>query len=471
MTESTENNAKQLRVLVVEDEALFAKAVAKHLRNAHFDCVIADTLEKARGLVSSFDPDLILLDMRLPDGTGLDFLTELGESDATDVPVIVLTAFGDLEDAVTAMKLNAADYLKKPIDLDELLLVVEKVLDRVRVGRQLDYSRQRESLSLEGQELLGESPPIERVREQLAQVSTLTAAGDEATPTVLISGETGTGKDLAARLLHRQSARRDRPFVHVDCTALPKELIESELFGHEKGAFTSAHSARTGLIEAAEDGTVFLDEIAELPLDLQPKLLAVLERHKVRRVGSSRERPVNAWFIAGTNRPLEEMVQDGSFRSDLYYRLKVLTIAMPPLRERGDDIVLLARHFAAHTARRFGLEEPELDPSATDALRAYGWPGNVRELAHLIERAVLLSGGKQLTSGALMLDVGDKASTDHPPRLPSLDGMTLEEVEIMMIERALERTGGNVSKAARELGITRMALRYRIKQHGISAGR
>jgi DNA-binding NtrC family response regulator len=252
--------------------------------------------------------------------------------------------------------------------------------------------------------------------------------------------------------------------VHVDCTALPGDLIEAELFGHEKGAFTSAHAQRIGLIEAAEDGTVFLDEIAELPLELQAKLLAVLERRQIRRVGASRERPVQAWFIAGTNRPIEAMVQAGEFRADLFYRLKVLTLNMPALRERGDDMVLLARRFIRQTARRFGLPQPELTPDAIAAMRAYPWPGNVRELAHLVERAVLLSNGGPISASILMLDIKPPLS-ETPPAHPQ--AQTLDEAEADLIRQALEQAGGNISQAARRLDITRMTLRYRMQKHGI----
>jgi len=402
--------------------------------------------------------------MRLPDGSGLDFLRTLQGLDAADIPVIVLTAFGHLDDAVAAMKLQAADYLKKPIDLDELLLAIDKVFSAAAVTRQLDYSRQRETRKPEEFQLLGDSPALTQVRAQLERIAAL-GTTDQPAPVVLIVGETGTGKDLAARFLHARSPRRQRPFVQVDCSTLPEQLIESELFGHAKGAFTGAAQARTGLIEAAEDGCVFLDEVAELPLELQPKLLAVLERRHVRPVGSSRERPVRASIVAATNRQLETLVAEGRFRSDLYYRLNVLTIAMPPLRERGADIVLLARHFAARTARRFGVPVPELEAGAEAALAAYHWPGNVRELSHVIERAVLLSGSRALSAADLGLGPAPASAAAAP--LTSLEGMSLREVEMLLIERALARTGGNVSQAARQLGLTRMALRYRLKQYGM----
>jgi two-component system, NtrC family, response regulator AtoC len=383
--------------------------------------------------------------------------------------VVVMTAYGELDDAVAALKLKALDYLKKPIDLDELLLTVERTLKQVEVRRSLDYSRQRDGRALESARLLGDSPVMQQLRAQIERVGQVSSRAGEAPPTVLILGETGGGKDLAAKLLHLASARRDRPFVHVDCAGLPKELIEAELFGHEKGAYTGAHTARTGLIVAAEDGTVFLNEIAELPLELQSKLLTVLERRTVRQVGSSRERKVPAWFIAATNRDLEEMVKLERFRADLFYRLKVLTLTMPPLRERGDDVILLARHFVQQTAQRYGLYEPELTSDLIEALRRYAWPGNVRELAHLVERAVLLCDGRQLTRAAMNLE-GGHSEEQSLTVVNGLRDMTLEAAECQLIKQALERSQGNVSEAARRLGVTRMALRYRMDKHGIAAG-
>ncbi len=455
--------AQRRRVLVVDDEALFGKAVLRRLERAGYACEHVTTLSAARSALADAEPDLILLDMRLPDGSGLDFLRTL-RADST-VPVIVMTAYGEVDDAVTAMKHAASDYLKKPLDLDELVLNVEKVMANSAVNQRLAYSRARESNQPGSVELLGESPLLVALREHVRRIAGLVS--DEAVPpTVLITGETGSGKDVTARLLHDSSSRRERPFVHVDCAALPKDLIEAELFGHVKGAFTHAVSERTGLIEAAEDGVVFLDEIGEIPLELQAKLLAVLERRTLRRIGSSHERVTRAWFVAATNRQVEEMVADGALRSDLYFRLNVLSLSLPPLRERGDDVMLLAQHFAADIARRYGLAGARFSEAARASLRRYAWPGNVRELSHVIERAVLLSDDGLIDAPALAL--GDTAPTAAPAAAAdSLDGLTLEEVEKLMIERALARSEGNVSEAARRLGITRMAMRYRLQKYGL----
>ncbi len=281
------------QILIVEDETVFARAVEKRLSRAGYKCLIAGDLKTAADKLDTFSPDLVLLDMRLPDGSGLDFLDSLRKKQSASIAVIVMSAYGELEDAVSAMKLGASDYLKKPVDLDELLLNVEKVLDKSELTRKLTYSTKREQHAVEGVEFLGECHAIAEIRKQVDQISQLTRKTEAIPPTVMILGETGTGKDVVARLLHAKSNRNDKPFVHVDCASLPKDLIEAELFGHEKGAFTNAYVARTGLIEAAEDGTLFLDEIGELPLDLQSKLLAVLERRTLRRVGTTQERPMN----------------------------------------------------------------------------------------------------------------------------------------------------------------------------------
>jgi DNA-binding NtrC family response regulator len=458
---------RTLMVLIVEDEELFGKAVAKRLSKAGYHCQHATTLAKAEQSLRELTPDLILLDMRLPDGSGLDFLAKLRGGAGADIPVLVMSAYGELEDAVSAMKLNAADYLKKPFDLEELLVNVEKVLAKAEMARSLAYSRKREqrSAKVESVQMLGECEAVRAIREQAERIGRLVASPDVVPPTVLILGETGTGKDVTARLMHSVSARRERPFVHMDCASLPKDLIEAELFGHEKGAFTSAHGERTGLIEAAEDGTLFLDEIGELPLELQAKLLAVLERRTLRRVGSTQERPVRCWFIAATNRDMEQMVKEGRLRSDLYFRLNVLTVRMPALRERGDDIVQLAKEFARQVANRYGQPPPHFDGGAIAALRRYFWPGNVRELRHVIERVVLLSGGGPITADTLMLTAAPTASGGDG--LASLDEMTLDQVEKLLIERALKRTDNNVSEAARQLGVTRMVMRYRMKKYNL----
>lgn len=454
---------QKLRLMLIEDEELFARAVAKRLQKAGYECEHAETIADARALAHQLAPDLVLLDMRLPDGNGIELLKEFA---AAGVPVIVMTAHGDVGDAVNAMKQGAIDYLKKPVDLEELLLTVAKVNRSVALKNQVDHSRERDTLALEGVDLIGQSAAMHSVRSQIEQFSRLSNVKDVIPPTILISGETGTGKDVAARLLHQLCNLADQPFVQVDCASLPSDLIESELFGHEKGAFTSAQGARCGLIEAAEGGTLFLDEVGELPLPLQAKLLNVLERRMVRRLGSTKERPVAARFVAATNRDLQQMVIEGRFRADLFYRLHVLTLSMPPLRERGDDIRLLALHFLAQTERRYGLAGRQFSPEALIALQGYAWPGNVRELKHLIGRAALLSRSAAISPEDLGLDraPGLEARNDA-----SVSGMTIDAAERMLMEEALSASRGNVSQAARILGLSRMAMRYRMEKHGLKS--
>jgi two-component system, NtrC family, response regulator AtoC len=453
------NQAKKL--LIIEDEVLFARAVQKHLQKAGYECEHAENLADARAITKQFSPDFVLLDMRLPDGNGLDLLPELATS---GVAVIVMTAYGDISDAVNAIKLGAIDYLKKPIDLEELLLSVQKNEKTAELKISLDYSRQRSSHASDSINLFGESPAIESLRLQIARIAQLNNTNDVSPPTVLITGETGTGKDVVARLLHASYANNAKPFVHVDCASLPAELMESELFGHEKGAFTGANNARPGLIEAAEDGTLFLDEIGELPLTLQAKLLNVLERRVVRRLGSTKERSVPARIVAATNRDLHEMVEQKKFRSDLYYRLNVMMISIAPLRERGDDILLLAKHFIQLTEKRYGLAKHTLSQTAIEALQHYSWPGNVRELRHQISRAVLLSNQPQISASDLALPSAkpEQQAANYQVQL------TLDASEKSMLLSALDSSHNNVSEAARKLGITRMTMRYRMDKHGIS---
>ncbi len=458
------------KLLIIEDEVLFARAVMRRLQKAGYEVAHVEGLQDARAITKQFIPDIVLLDMRLPDGNGLDLLPELV---AKNTAVIVMTAHGEISDTVNAIKQGAIDYLKKPIDLEELLLSVQKAEAATVQTNSLDYSRQRNAHAIDGIELLGESPAMQSVKAQIKRISQLVAS-DTVPPTVLISGETGTGKDVAARLLHSSCQsnhqHNDKPFVHIDCASLPADLMESELFGHEKGAFTGALSTRLGLIEAAEDGTLFLDEIGELPLALQAKLLNVLERRLVRRLGSTKERAVAARFIVATNRDLHEMSLSGSFRQDLYYRLNVMSIAMPPLRERDSDTMMLAKYFAEQTARRYGLAfQPVFSLETVKMINSYTWPGNVRELKHQISRATLLCHEGKITEIDLALPMhrtinqfnvqANSASQSVPP--------TLDAAEKAILLQVLAESNDNVSEAARKLGITRMTMRYRMDKHQI----
>jgi DNA-binding NtrC family response regulator len=473
ITKNAENmsepqSKQQSKLLIVEDEVLFARAVMRRLQKAGYEVEHVENLQDARAIARQFSADIVLLDMRLPDGNGLDLLAEFVAKNAA---VIVMTAHGEISDTVNAIKQGAVDYLKKPIDLEELLLSVQKAEAVALQSNRLGYSRQRNAHAIDGVEMLGESAAMQSVKAQIKRISQLVAS-DTVPPTVLISGETGTGKDVAARLLHASCPNHDqyndKPFVHIDCASLPADLMESELFGHEKGAFTGALTTRPGLIEAAEDGTLFLDEIGELPLALQAKLLNVLERRVVRRLGSTKERPVAARFIAATNRDLHAMSLSGSFRQDLYYRLNVMSLAMPPLREREADALLLASYFATQTAKRYGLARPVFSADALSMIKAYAWPGNVRELKHQVSRAMLLCNEGLITAFDLVLP-SPKSATQYSMQTNTNQNAapSLEATEKAILLQILIESNGNISEAARKLGITRMTMRYRMDKHQI----
>ena len=459
-----------INVLLVEDETLFAKSVLRRLQKEGHEGNIVATIADAHRAITTVLPDLLLLDIRLPDGNGLDLLAEIRSRDDVNwksLPVIVMTAYGELDDAIAAMKLGATDYLKKPVDLDDLVLTISKVLATQQIKQQLTYSHVRDKQALDAIEMIGTSKASVNVRHHLSRIAQLVTNSSGSHPVMLIRGETGTGKDVAARLYHQLGDWHMRPFVHVDCASLPSELIEAELFGYERGAFTNAHQTKVGLIEVAEGGTLFLDEVGELTLALQAKLLNVIERRVARRLGATKEYPVPAHFVAATNRNLDDMVTQGLFRSDLYFRLNVLELELPRLSERSEDIPLLAQHFIEKIARRYGLKTPELLQDALDSLLLYSWPGNIRELQHVLERAVMLCRDDQINADDLILKMGISSRVEKIvlPMLNELEKMTLDQVEKHLIERALQRTTNNVSQAARELGLTRMAMRYRMDKY------
>ncbi len=458
------------RLLVVDDEALLARSLARSLEKAGHEVDVAGDARGALAAVESGRPDLVLLDIRLGDDDGLDVLRAARAADP-DLVVIVMTAYGAVESAVEAMKLGARDYLRKPIDHDELRILVAQALDERRVRQRLDYYRAREASAVGGIELIAGSAAMREAMTTVERLAGLDLPRAADRPPVLLLGETGAGKDLVARLLHGRSPLAAGPFVDVNCASLPEPLVEAELFGYEKGAFTDARAAKPGLFETAEGGTLFLNEIGELPEALQAKLLSVLEQRAVRRVGGLRARPVDVWIIAATNRDLPAAARAGRFRQDLLYRLNLVTVELPPLRARPEDVPPLAEHFAARAARKYRLPSPRITPDALAALGAYPWPGNVRELAHVVERAVLLSHGEPIDRGALALPatpvrVTVQAGGDVEVELPA-GGIDLERVERRILERTLEISGGNVSAAARLLGIGREALRYRMQKFGL----
>lgn len=461
-----------VKVLLVEDETLFAKSVLRRLQREDYEGKIVATIAEGRQSLNEGLPDILLLDVRLPDGSGLDLLAELRARDDSEwkkLPVVVMTAYGELNDAVSAMKLGATDYLKKPVDLDELVLTLSKVMATQQLNQQLNYSQVRDRHVLDKIEMVGSSKAVNDIRNQINRIAQLVDQSSDNPPVILIRGETGTGKDVVARLYHQAGSWHKKPFVHVDCASLPSELIEAELFGYERGAFTNAHHAKAGLIEVAEDGILFLDEVGELPLALQAKLLNVLERRVVRRLGATKEHPVSARFVAATNRNLRDMVTRGTFRSDLFYRLNILELVLTPLSERKEDIPLLTEHFIDKIARRYGLSTPELTTDALQLMQQYPWQGNIRELQHILERAVMMCQQGQIRADDLMLqsysESEDVQAQASKIQLETLADMKLEEVEKFLIEQSLKRTAGNVSRSARELGLTRMAMRYRMDKY------
>ncbi len=441
-------------VLIVDDETLFAKAVAARLEREGYACSVAGSLAEARAVGTDM-VELVLLDIHLPDGSGLDFLAEI-----EGPPVIMITAFGDIDSAVKAMKDGAADYLRKPVDLDELVVVTKRVLAARRLETRLVYSRERGTRRRGEGELVGKSPMIGAVRREIAAFAEVIGSADNGAPPVLILGETGTGKTLAASLIHESHSTSEQPIVHVDCGGLSRGSAP-ELFGDENAP---------GLIEAAENGTVLLDEVSTLTPQAQAALLSIIERRRLRRPGGRRETPISASFIATSNRDLPKLVNDGEFRQDLYYRLNVLTLHMPPLRECGDDAVLLARRFIRQAANRYGREAPKLTDSGAAALIRYSWPGNARELSHVIERAVLLDDDGAIRESDLphttSAPVSEASDMPDTPTIPAHDE-TLQSMEQRLMAEALTASGGNVSAAARRLGVTRMAMRYRMNKYGL----
>ncbi len=437
-------------LLVVDDDQVARELLAETLAREGYRVRVAGGGEEALRLAGAEPFDMALVDLRMPDLDGLGVLKQLAMIQP-DLPVVILTAFATIETAIEAVNAGAFDYLSKPFRMEEIKIVVRRTLDARRLAREnLQYRQElRARYGFEG--LIGQSHQMVEIYKLIARMAALDT-------TVLIEGETGTGKELVARAIHGASARAARPFVVVDCAALPETLFESELFGHERGAFTGAFAARRGLLETSTGGTCVLDEIGELTAPLQAKLLRTLQERSIRRVGGNDAIPVDVRVIAATNRDLRRLVADGGFRDDLYYRLNVVTITVPPLRERASDIPLLAQHFLEIFARRSGRPIRRLAPEAVALLAGYRWPGNVRELEHVIERATALSAAETLLPDDLPPHLREER--DRAPRLPA-DGMTLEDVKRWYVNKVLEESGGNKLRAAELLGIDRRTL-YRI---------
>ncbi len=452
-------------VLVVDDEELIRWSLAEELRAAGFNPVEAESVSAARAAGEEINPDLCIFDIRLGDGSGVDLLREFRARDP-DLPIVMITGHGNVNLAVEVTRMGATEYIPKPFDLREMMLVVERAHKGARRARELRTLRARSARSgYEG--IIGESTTMLRVFELLERLEEADA------PTVLVLGESGTGKDLVARAIHARSARAEEPFLEVDCTGLSDELMNSELFGHERGSFTDAKSRKLGLFEVAGRGTIFLDEVGELSMQTQSKLLRALENRRFKRVGGTVDLELKARVVAATNRDLSGEVEAGRFRQDLYYRLAVIPVEVPPLRRRSGDVPLLVGHFVRRLSRDLGRPIEGVEPTAMRQLEAYTWPGNVRELRNVVERAVILSRGPTISIADLPPEVAGAASQSGTSGLsrgifllPD-EGIDLAGLERDLVRQALERTNGNQSAAARLLGIGRYALRYRMEKMGL----
>jgi DNA-binding NtrC family response regulator len=448
------------RILVVEDDESLRRVVQVQLEQAGYEVATAACGEEALALLASAARDLVITDLKMPGMTGLDLLRRI-KADYPEVIVIVVTAFGTIESAVEAMKLGAYDYLTKPVHADALRLIVGRALEHHRLRQEVQSLRLSLDRKYGFENILGRSPALQETLQAAARVAPTDA-------TVLIRGETGTGKELLARAIHFNSHRRHGPFVTINCGAIPRELLESELFGHVRGAFTGAVSHKKGRVELAEGGTLFLDEIGELPLPLQAKLLRLLQEKEIEKVGAPQPLRVDVRIIAATHRNLEAMVEDGAFREDLYYRLAVIPLELPPLRERVEDIPELVTHFFERNKRKYGRERLVLPQELLPCFTTYRWPGNVRELENVIERLVLLTPGEQVR----LEDLPEFLRRQRPPldaiqlELPP-EGISLEAVERELIRRALDKFNGNQTKAARYLDISRKTLIYRMEKYGL----
>jgi len=448
--------ADLFRILVVDDEATQRELVCGYLKKQGFEVLAASSAERALELFRQEPVELILTDQRMPNLSGLELL-KAAQAINPETNVIMMTAYGNIETAVEAMKAGAADYLTKPLHLEELLQKIQRIRERCRLYEENRELREelKERHRIEG--IIGESG-------QMLEVISLVQRIAPSEATVLIRGESGTGKELIAKAIHYASRRVARPLVRVNCAALPENLLQSELFGHEKGAFTGAVAARKGRFELADGGTLFLDEIGDLPLHLQAKLLRVLQEREFERVGSSQTVKVNVRVLSATNRALETMIKSGQFREELYYRLNVVTLLLPPLRERRQDLPALMEHFLKHFAAKNSKTIRGFSQEARQALLRYDYPGNVREIENLIERAVVLTRDDVVGRGDLPLTLEEtEERTEQETQLTA----ALEGLERRMIKDALARTGGIQTRAAEFLGITERALRYKLKKYGL----
>ncbi len=453
------------KILIIDDEKLIRWTLEQHLTRDGYEVLTAETAEKGMEIISDEMPDLVLLDNRLPNMTGLELLEKLNVQER-GLLVIMITAYGMVETAVKAMKLGAYDYISKPFNLDEITFVIKKALETGSLRSQVKQLTQ-ECRGRVGA-IVGESPEMVKIKDLILKI-----AKSDAT-TVLIQGESGTGKELVAKAIHAASARTDKPFMAINCAALPVNLLESELMGHEKGAFTDAKSMKKGLFELADGGTVFLDEIGDMDMGMQAKLLRLLEEKTFKRIGGVKDIKVDVRVISATNHELSRALHDGKFRKDLYYRLQVVPIYLPPLRERGRDVLILARHFIEYFNQECHKNVRGISPEAEQILLSYSWPGNVRELKNAIERAMIFDIENELLPEHLPQEIVEnrhQSATGNPVSLDGFvipeSGISIEDVEHALVKKALEIAAGNQTRAAQLLKMPRDAFRRRMKRFGL----
>ena len=449
-------------IAIVDDEKLLVNSLEIELTHNGFAVHPFYDAGTFLTYIQSNEPDVVLLDLQLPDINGLEVLQTLMHG-SRYIPTIIITAHGNIESAIQAMKAGAFDYINKPFELDEISILIKKALDETRLVKEVEHRRQRAYKTARLKSIIGTSPPVLELLDTIKKISEIDYT------TILLRGESGTGKDLLAKVIHNLSTRSSKQFIEVNCASFPENLLESELFGHEKGAFTDAKQRKTGLVEIADGGTLFLDEIGELPLSLQAKLLKFIDTKSFRRIGGTSEIRVNVRIISATNRNLEESIENGSFRQDLYYRLNVLPITIPPLRGRGTDVIKITEHYLASMSKKFGKRRMSLGIKAKNAFLAYDWPGNVRELKNFIERLVILSSSDVIGYSHLPLEMKKRLADlkSIKNRYQNKSHSMNEIVEIFeeeLISNAMANAGGVKAEAAKILGISRYSLLRKMKR-------
>lgn len=454
-------NGKTL--LIVDDEKLIRWSLEKQLHSEGYDVFTAATGHEVMEVIGRKTPDLVFLDVKLPDLNGIDLLKQIKEID-NDIVVIMITAFQEVETAVNAIKLGAYDYISKPLEMEKIKKIVKEALEKVSLQKEVTYLRELRQKTFGHEKIIGRSLQMLKVFDLIKKMAPTDA-------TVLVTGESGTGKDLVAREIHQQSPRCDGPFIDVNCAAVPETLLENELFGHEKGAYTDAREQKKGLFELAKGGTIFLDEIGDMALSMQSKILKVSENKRFRRVGGSKELEIDVRIVTATNKDLLQLVKDGRFREDLYWRLKVVVIELSPLRERKDDIPLLTDFFIQRFNKEYKSKCQGITKEALKYLMVYDWPGNLRELRNIIERCVILCGQGEIRVDLLPPEICQPWQGENPDRILNLlnlnlppEGISLELVEKQLIKKALTMAMGNQTRAARLLKISRDTLRYRLEK-------